>query len=91
MDRASYLNELDRNSFAKECEERGIAIGKESGIAIGEARGEVRGIAIGEARGEVRGIHKANVATALRLRQMGMNDNQISLATGLPFDEIKNL
>ena len=87
MDRASYLNELDRNSFAKECEERGIAIGKESGIAIGEARG----IAIGEARGEVRGIHKANVATALRLRQMGMNDNQISLATGLPFDEIKKL
>ena len=75
MDRVSYLNELDRNSFAKECEERGIAIGKESGIAIGEARG----------------IHKANVATALRLRQMGMNDNQISLATGLPFDEIKNL
>ncbi|MBQ9389498.1 MAG: Rpn family recombination-promoting nuclease/putative transposase [Synergistaceae bacterium] len=78
--RANYVKDmLDRNSFAKECEERGIVIG------------EARGIAIGEARGEVRGIHKANVATALRLRQMGMNDNQISLATGLSFDEIGRL
>ena len=73
------LDMLEIGSIEQEAEERGIIIGEKRGIVIGEERG----IAIGE--------HKANLAAAQRMRQAGMNDNQISMFTGLSFEEIRNL
>ena len=76
-------------------EKRGITIGEERGIAIGEERGiaigEKRGITIGEERGITIGEHKANISTAMRMRQAGMNNAQISMFTGLSFEEIESL
>ena len=77
--REYMLDMLEIGSIEQEAEERGIIIGEKRGIVIGEERG----IAIGE--------HKANLAAAQRMRQAGMNDNQISMFTGLSFEEIRNL
>ena len=46
-----------------------------------------KGLTIGEARGRL----AANLETARRLRNMGMNDNDIQKATNLSFDEMKIL
>ena len=46
-----------------------------------------KGLTIGEARGRL----AANIETARRLRNMGMNDNDIQKATNLSFDEMKIL
>ena len=49
------------------------------------------GVEEGIVIGEKRGIHQANIATARNLRNMGMNDTQINLATGLSFEDISRL
>ena len=56
-----------------------------------EHEAEERGIAIGEERGIAIGRHKANISTAMRMRQAGMNNAQISMFTGLSFEEIESL
>jgi len=48
-----------------------------------------KGITIGEAHGEARGRLEANLETARRLREMGMNDSDIQRATNLSLDEMK--
>ena len=57
--------------------------GIQEGIAIGEARGETRG--------EERGRREANLDTARRLRDMGMNDHDIHRATHISLDDLRLL
>ena len=80
-------------------EKRGIKLGEERGIKLGEERGiklgKELGIKLGEERGiklgEERGIKLGKVATAQRLRAMGLSDEQIAQGTGLSLDEIEAL
>ena len=46
------------------------------------------GIKEGIAVGEERGRREANFETARRLREMGMNDNDIHRATNISFDDL---
>lgn len=85
--REYMLDMMEIGSIEHEAEERGITIGEERGIVIGEKRG----IAIGEERGITIGEHKAKISTAMRMRQAGMNNAQISMFTGLSFEEIQKL
>ena len=57
----------------------------------GEERGHAKGLKEGHAKGLEEGTHKANVATALRLRQMGLSVEDIQKATGLSEEEIREL
>ena len=43
------------------------------------------------AEGMEKGAYNAKVETAQNLRRMGMSSEQISLATGLPENEINNI
>ena len=49
------------------------------------------GIAIGEARGTERGRREEKFDTAKRLRDMGMNDNDIHRATNISLDDLRLL
>lgn len=53
--------------------------------------GRLLGIEEGMAKGEAQGIRKANLATARRLREMGMNNSDIHKITELSLEEIKNI
>ena len=57
----------------------------------GEERGHAKGLKEGHAKGLEEGTHKANVATALRLKQMGLSVEDIQKATGLSEEEIREL
>ncbi len=43
------------------------------------------------AEGIAQGIRKANLATARRMREMGIDDSIIHQATNLSLEEIKNI
>ena len=57
----------------------------------GEERGHAKGLKEGHAKGLEEGTHKANVATASRLKQMGFSVEDIQKATGLSEEEIREL
>ena len=61
--------------------------GKLEGIAIGEKRGFARGEKLGEARG----INIAKIETAKNAIKMGLDENQVSLLTGLSIETITEL
>jgi hypothetical protein len=56
-------------------------------VAKWESRGEVRGEAKGEARGEAKGKRE----TAKNLKQLGVPDEKLALATGFSLEEIAKL
>ena len=57
----------------------------------GEERGHAKGLKEGHAKGLEEGTHKANVAIASRLKQMGLSVEDIQKATGLSEEEIREL
>ena len=57
----------------------------------GEERGHAKGLKEGHAKGLEEGTRKANVATASRLKQMGLSVEDIQKATGLSEEEIREL
>lgn len=59
----------------RDAELRGIAIGKQQGIAIGEKRGERRGI----------------LETSKKMLQAGMTVQDVARITGLSLEEVKSL
>ena len=65
----------------------GIAEGKE----IGMKEGMEKGLAEGMEKGRAEGKHEANTETAQRLLAMGLSAEQVSKATQLPLEIIKNL
>ena len=69
----------------------GIAEGKEIGMKEGMAKGKQEGLAEGMEKGRAEGKHEANTETAQRLLAMGLSAEQVSKATQLPLEIIKNL
>ena len=61
--------------------------GMEEGLAEGMAEGMEKGMEKGRAEGK----HEANTETAQRLLAMGLSAEQVSKATQLPLEIIKNL
>ena len=57
----------------------------------GKEKGKEEGIAEGMEKGRVEGKHEANTETAQRLLAMGLSAEQVSKATQLPLEIIKNL
>ena len=60
---------------------------KREGIEIGMEKGMKKGMEKGRAEGK----HEANTETAQRLLAMGLSAEQVSKATQLPLEIIKNL
>ena len=73
----------------------GIAEGKEIGMKEGMAKGKQEGLAEGMEKGmekgRAEGKHEANTEIAQRLLAMGLSAEQVSKATQLPLEIIKNL
>ena len=67
--------------------EKGMKEGMEKGMAKGMAKGMEKGMEKGRAEGK----HEANTETAQRLLAMGLSAEQVSKATQLPLEIIKNL
>ena len=57
----------------------------------GKQEGLAEGIEIGMEKGRAEGKHEANTETAQRLLAMGLSAEQVSKATQLPLEIIKNL
>ena len=69
----------------------GIAEGKEIGMKEGMEKGLAEGMEKGMEKGRAEGKHEANTETAQRLLAMGLSAEQVSKATQLPLEIIKNL
>ena len=65
--------------------------GMEEGMEKGMEKGKEEGIAEGMEKGRAEGKHEANTETAQRLLAMGLSAEQVSKATQLPLEIIKNL
>ena len=65
--------------------------GIEIGMAKGKQEGLVEGMEKGIEKGRAEGKHEANTETAQRLLAMGLSAEQVSKATQLPLEIIKNL
>ena len=85
----------DIKNFVDTAKREGIAEGKEIGMKEGMAKGKQEGLAEGMEKGmekgRAEGKHEANTETAQRLLAMGLSAEQVSKATQLPLEIIKNL
>ena len=97
--RTTYINFImsrndELNSRAEMLEEalyKGREEGREIGLQIGREMGVEIGIEEGKKMGREEGIQKARKETAMKLKEMGMNDNDIAIATGLDIELISSL
>ena len=71
--------------------EKGMKEGMEKGMAKGMEKGMAKGMEKGMEKGRAEGKHEANTETAQRLLAMGLSAEQVSKATQLPLEIIKNL
>ena len=71
--------------------EKGMAKGMEIGMAKGRAEGMEKGRAEGMEKGLAKGMEKEKLATAHRLLAMGLSEEQVSIVTELPLEEIQKL
>jgi len=71
----------------REGKQEGLA----EGIEIGREKGMKEGMEKGMEKGRAEGKHEANTETAQRLLAMGLSAEQVSKATQLPLEIIKNL
>ena len=74
-----------------EGKEIGMKEGMEKGLAEGMEKGLAEGMEKGMEKGRAEGKHEANTETAQRLLAMGLSAEQVSKATQLPLEIIKNL
>ena len=71
--------------------QEGLAEGIEIGMEKGMKQGMEKGMKQGMEKGRAEGKHEANTKTAQRLLAMGLSAEQVSKATQLPLETIKNL
>ena len=71
--------------------EQGRAQGHAQGLAEGRAEGRVQGLAEGRAEGLAEGRAERDKEIARKMREMGMSNEQIVLATGLTEEQIAAL
>ena len=88
---ASKMAYRDIKNSVDTAKREGIAEGKEIGMKEGMAKGKQEGLAEGMEKGRAEGKHEANTETAQRLLAMGLSAEQVSKATQLPLEIIKNL
>ena len=84
---ASKMAYRDIKNSVDTAKREGIA----EGMEIGMAKGKQEGLAEGMEKGRAEGKHEANTETAQRLLAMGLSAEQVSKATQLPLEIIKNL
>ena len=68
-----------------------IDTAKQEGLAEGIEIGMEKGMKQGMEKGRAEGKHETNTKTAQRLLAMGLSAEQVSKATQLPLETIKNL
>ena len=88
---ASKMAYRDIKNSVDTAKREGIAEGKEIGMKEGMEKGLAEGMEKGMEKGRAEGKHEANTETAQRLLAMGLSAEQVSKATQLPLDIIKNL
>ena len=71
--------------------EIGMEKGMKQGMEKGMKQGMEKGMKQGMEKGRAEGKHEANTKTAQRLLAMGLSAEQVSKATQLPLEIIKNL
>ena len=71
--------------------ENGHAEGRAKGLAEGRAEGLAEGLAEGRAEGLAEGRAEALISIAKNSKAIGISVEQISIATGLPIEEIEQL
>ena len=69
----------------------GMEKGMKQGMEKGMKQGMEKGMKQGMEKGKAEGKHEANTETAQRLLAMGLSAEQVSKATQLPLEIIKNL
>lgn len=84
----NYYEAIEKGQSIKMAE---IAYALEQELEKGKQEGLIEGLAEGRQEGLAEGEHKKAIETAKNLRLMGLTVEQISKATGLPVDEIKQL
>ena len=88
---ASKMAYRDIKNSVDTAKREGIAEGKEIGMKEGMEKGLAEGMEKGMEKGRAEGKHEANTETAQRLLAMGLSAEQVSKATQLPLEIIKNL
>jgi predicted transposase/invertase (TIGR01784 family) len=81
------MREYETSKMAYRDIKNSVDTAKREGIEIGMAKGMAKGMEKGRAEGK----HEANTETAQRLLAMGLSAEQVSKATQLPLEIIKNL
>ena len=71
--------------------EEGIAIGEEKGIVKGIVKGTAIGIEKGKVIGREEGREEANIETAKKMKEKGLDLELIHEITGLSLDKIQEL
>ena len=85
------MREYETSKMAYRDIKNSVDTAKREGIAEGKEIGMKEGMEKGLAEGRVEGKHEANTETAQRLLAMGLSAEQVSKATQLPLEIIKNL
>ena len=88
---ASKMAYRDIKNSVDTAKREGIAEGKEIGMKEGMEKGLAEGMEKGMEKGRAEGKHEANTETAQRLLAMGLSAEQVSKATQLSLEIIKNL
>ena len=85
----------DTIAVLRHAQRQGLAEGRAKGLEEGRAKGLEEGRAEGRAEGVAEGMAKGRAAslaeTAMKMKQMGMDNQTIAKATGLSEEEISNL
>ena len=81
------MREYETSKMAYRDIKNSVDTAKREGIAEGMEKGMKEGMEKGRAEGK----HEANTETAQRLLAMGLSAEQVSKATQLPLEIIKNL
>ena len=85
------LREYEASRMAYRDIKNSIDTAKQEGLAEGIEIGMEKGMEKGIEKGRAEGKHEANTETAQRLLAMGLSAEQVSKATQLPLEIIKNL
>ena len=85
------MREYETSKMAYRDIKNSVDTAKREGIAEGKEIGMKEGMEKGMEKGRAEGKHEANTETAQRLLAMGLPAEQVSKATQLPLEIIKNL
>ena len=88
---ADVKNARDALNRMRGAMQEGFENGHAKGLAEGRAEGRAEGLAEGRAEGLAEGRAEALISIAKNSKAIGISVEQISIATGLPIEEIEQL